>query len=219
MSLITDSACDSSPVRCYNGQNPVTEQLLPLIWQHTTSASTFWQNEHTGIYGMSNTQPFPDNWLSHKNSSFLQADKHVPFTDTGAKRWLQTLNNALNTVMQPADPRSEAQYGKPQNQPPISLQLYGTSVSPFLPLSQVAQRAAPPMFRCVDAVLSLFPKSLLRLGVPLIQVLGIPWPRLLDLVHVLVDDVVETGLSESTMGSVTDNGEHESVKKWVCIVK
>ena len=119
MSLITDSACDSSPVRCYNGQNPVTEQLLPLIWQHTTSASTFWQNEHTGIYGMSNTQPFPDNWLSHKNSSFLLADKHVPFTDTGAKRWLQTLNNALNTVMQPADPRSEAQYGKPQNQPPF----------------------------------------------------------------------------------------------------
>lgn len=86
MSSITDSACGSSPVRCYNDQNPVTEQLLPLIWQHTTSASTFWQNEHIGIYGMSNTQPFPDNWLSHKTSSFLLADKR-PFH----RYWCQTV--------------------------------------------------------------------------------------------------------------------------------
>lgn len=67
---------------------------------------------------MPNTQPLPDNQLSHKTSSFLLADKHVPFTDTGAKRWLQMLNNALNTVTQPAYPRSGAQYGKPQNQTP-----------------------------------------------------------------------------------------------------
>ena len=121
--------------------------------------------------------------------------KHVTFTNTDAPKLLQNAEQTLNNISFPKIMSTWLKTSSPMKFP-CSFKAVRVCHSPL----PICGASWPSALSCVDAVWSCSPESP-NPGALLVEVLSIPWSWFLNLVHVLVDDVVEAGLSESVQVS------------------